>query len=84
MYKHILIATDGSERPYRAPTSNDYIRSLIDDLESGNLDRARRAQLQGQPGSYHCSLPEIDRMVHISRQTKGVVGAQLAGAGLGG
>jgi galactokinase len=80
----ISIAADGSERPYRAPTSNDYIRSLIDDLESGNLDRAKRAQLQWQPGSYHCSLPEIDRMVHISRQTKGVVGAQLAGAGLGG
>jgi hypothetical protein len=38
--------------------------------------------LQGQPGSYHCSLPEIDRMVHISLQTEGVVGAQLAGAGL--
>jgi N-acetylgalactosamine kinase len=40
--------------------------------------------LQRQPGSYLCSLPEIDRMVHISRQTEGVVGAQLAGAGLGG
>jgi len=80
----ISIAADGSERPYRAPTSNDYIIGLIDDLESGNLDRARLAQLQGQPGSYHCSLPEIDRMVHISLQTKGVVGAQLAGAGLGG
>ena len=58
--------------------------SLIDDLESGELDRVSRAQLQGQPGSYHCSLAEIDRMVHISLQTEGVVGAQLAGAGLGG
>jgi N-acetylgalactosamine kinase len=80
----ISIATDGSERPYRAPTSNDYILSLIDDLESGDPDRVSRAQLQGQPGRYHCSLPEIDRMVHISLQTEGVVGAQLAGAGLGG
>ena len=80
----ISIAADGSERPYRAPTSNDYILSLIDDLESGDLDRVSRAQLQGQPGSYHCSLPEIDRMVHISLQTAGVVGTQLAGAGLGG
>ncbi len=80
----ISIAADGSERPYRAPTSNEYILSLIDDLESGDLDRVSRSQLQGQPGSYHCSLPEIDRMVHISLQTEGVVGAQLAGAGLGG
>ncbi len=80
----ITIAADGSERPYLAPTSNDYILSLIDDLESGDLDRVSRAQLQGQPGSYRCSLPEIDRMVHISLQTEGIVGAQLAGAGLGG
>ena len=78
------IAADGSERPYRAPTSNKYILSLIDDLESGDPDRVSRAQLQRQPGSYRCSLPEIDRMVHISLQTEGVVGAQLAGAGLGG
>ncbi len=80
----VSIAADGSERPYRAPTSNDYILGLIDDLESGDLDRVSRAQLQGQPGSYRCSLPEIDWMVHISLQTEGVVGAQLAGAGLGG
>ena len=80
----VSIAADGSERPYRAPTSNDYILSLIDDLESGDLDRVSHAQLQGQPGSYQCSLAEIDRMVHISLQTEGIVGAQLAGAGLGG
>jgi galactokinase len=73
-----------NETPYQAPISNDYILKLIQDLESGDLERVRRAQLQWQPGSYHCSLPEIDRMVHISLQTKGVVGAQLAGAGLGG
>ena len=70
--------------PYQAPTSNDYILRLIEDLESGDLRRVSRAQLQWQSGSYHCSLPEIDRMVHISLQTEGVAGAQLAGAGLGG
>jgi hypothetical protein len=43
----ISIAADGSERPYRAPASNDYILGLIDDLESGDLDRVSRAQLQG-------------------------------------
>jgi N-acetylgalactosamine kinase len=58
--------------------------NLIEDLESGDLGRVSRAQLQWQPGSYHCSLPEIDRMVQISLQTEGVAGAQLAGAGLGG
>lgn len=78
------IDNDGNETPYRAPTSNDYILNLIQDLESGDLERVSRAQLQWQPGSYHCSLPEIDRMVHISLQTEGIAGAQLAGAGLGG
>ena len=80
----VSITADGSERPYRAPTSNKYVLSLIEDLESGDPDRVNRAQLQAQPGSYRCSLAEIDRMVHISLQTEGVVGAQLAGAGLGG
>jgi len=80
----ISIDKDENETPYQAPTSNDYILNLIEDLESGDLKRVTQAQLQWQPGSYHCSLPEIDRMVHISLQTEGVVGAQLAGAGLGG
>jgi N-acetylgalactosamine kinase len=80
----IAIDPDETETPYQAPTSNDYILNLIEDLKSGDLARVSRAQLQWQPGSYHCSLPEIDRMVHISLQTEGVAGAQLAGAGLGG
>ncbi len=80
----IAIGRDGTESEYRAPISNDHIFSLIGDLESGDLERVERAQLQWQPGGYCCSLPEIDRMVHIALQTKGVVGAQLAGAGLGG
>jgi len=80
----IAIDPDETETPYQAPTSNDYILNLIEDLKSGDLPRVSRAQLQWQPGSYHCSLPEIDRMVHISLQTEGVAGAQLAGAGLGG
>jgi N-acetylgalactosamine kinase len=80
----ISIDENGNEHEYWAPTSNDYLLGLIDDLESGDLQRVSRAQLHWQPGSYHCSLPEIDRMVEISLRTPGVVGAQLAGAGLGG
>ena len=74
----------GKPLEYWAPTSNDYLLGLIEDLESGDLERVDRAQLYWQPGSYHCSLSEIDRMVEISLATEGVVGAQLAGAGLGG
>ena len=36
------------------------------------------------PGSYACSTPELDAMVDIALGVDGVVGAQLAGAGLGG
>jgi len=80
----ISIDSDDNEQPYQAPTSDEYILSLIDDLKSGDPQQVSGAQLQWQPGRYHCSLPEIDRMIHISLQTDGVAGAQLAGAGLGG
>ncbi len=70
--------------PYNAPTGNAYLLGLIEDLESGDPERVLRAQLHRQPGSYHCSLPAIDRMVDIARTVEGVAGAQLAGAGLGG
>ncbi len=70
--------------PFYAPTGNIYLLNLIEDLESGDPERVNRAQLQWQAGSYHCSIPEIDKMVDVSSKIEGVVGAQLAGAGLGG
>jgi len=79
----ISINKDGVETEYRAPTSDEDLLGLIRDLESKDPERLNRAQLQWQPGSYRCSLPEIDRMVEISLGTEGVFGAQLAGAGLG-
>ena len=74
----------GTMVPYRSPTSNAYLVELIEDLESQEPERVTRAQLDRQPGSYACSLPEIDLMVDVATATPGVVGAQLAGAGLGG
>jgi N-acetylgalactosamine kinase len=78
------LTAEGEQIPYRSPTSNGYLLDLIEDLESGEPERVLRAQLQFQPGSYHCSVPEIDRMVDAALRTEGVIGAQLAGAGLGG
>ena len=72
------------ERPFRADVSNTAMLNLLSDLESGAPDRVIRAQLDHQSGVYACSLPEIDRMVDIADRTPGVLGAQLAGAGLGG
>jgi N-acetylgalactosamine kinase len=70
--------------PFHGPDSNSYILDLIEGLESGDPARVIKAQLQYQPGSYHCSLQEIDSMVDIACSVPGVAGAQLAGAGLGG
>jgi N-acetylgalactosamine kinase len=80
----VSFSSSGEESSYVAPVSNAYLLDLMDDLESGDPDRVLRAQLQWQPGSYRCSVPEIDRMVDISIACEGVAGAQLAGAGLGG
>ncbi len=74
----------GEAEPFHAPTSEEYLRRLIEDLESGDPDRIGRAQLARQPGRYACSLAAIDRLVDIAAATEGVAGAQLAGAGLGG
>ena len=69
---------------YFFDTSDKTIKQWISDLQSGEADRIERAQLWRQPGSYQCSLPEIDLMVDLACGVEGVVGAQLAGAGLGG
>ncbi len=44
----------------------------------------RRADLAELSGAYTCSLPELDRIADLAQRLPGVVGAQLAGAGLGG
>jgi N-acetylgalactosamine kinase len=80
----VRLSPEGEALAHVSPTGNSYLLDLIDDLESGDLDRVMRAQLQWQPGAYHCSIAEIDRMVDISLGIDGVLGAQLAGAGLGG
>ena len=69
---------------YSSDTSNAALQKLIDDLRSGDAQRIEHAQLWRQPGSYRCSLPDIDLMVDLACGVPGVAGAQLAGAGLGG
>ncbi|HIQ06181.1 MAG TPA: galactokinase [Anaerolineae bacterium] len=70
--------------PWTADVSTEQLWQLVEDLESGDPDRVLRAQLYQQPGGYACSAPEIDLMVDVALRTPGVLGAQLAGAGLGG
>jgi N-acetylgalactosamine kinase len=75
---------DGAYRPAENDCSDEHLHRLIADLVSEDPHRVLRAQLFMQPGLYGCSTPEIDQMVDVASAVPGVVGAQIAGAGLGG
>jgi len=75
---------DGVYRPTINDCSDECLEQLVADLGSETPQRVFRAQLFMQPGAYACSTPEIDQMVDIASSVPGVVGAQIAGAGLGG
>ncbi|MHC4580559.1 MAG: galactokinase [Planctomycetota bacterium] len=75
---------DGKRVPVDNSYPNERIDALIDDLESGDRNRAERARLWRQGGGYNVSLPEIDMLVDIALASEGVVGAGLVGAGMGG
>ena len=66
--------------PFHYDSSDAALDRLVAGLERGDA----AAALCEQPGGYRCSLPDIDRMVDLALGVPGVVGAQLAGAGLGG
>jgi len=72
------------EVPWEYEVSDDYLDALTADLRSGEPERIARAQIHLQPGKYACSTREIDLIVDIARRQPGVLGAQIAGAGLGG
>ncbi len=75
---------DGSYQLLPEECSDAYLHGLIEDLKSEDPARVLRAQLYRQPGNYACSTEQIDQMVDIACSVPGVVGAQIAGAGLGG
>ena len=64
--------------------SEDMMDRLISDLESGDIERVANAQIHLQPGGYDCSCSELDQLVDLARDVEGVIGAGLAGGGLGG
>ena len=78
------VKSNGDYVPLAENCTDQYLQQLIADLTSEDPRRVLRAQLYMQPGNYRCSTPQIDRMVDIAVALPGVVGAQLAGAGLGG
>ena len=75
---------NGKYREVESSCGDEYLNTLITDLSSENPNKVLKAQLSVQPGGYACSTTEIDQMVDITCDVPGVVGAQIAGAGLGG
>ncbi len=78
------VAGNGKYIMLEEDCSDDYLNTLIANLNSEDPEKVLNAQLYMQPGSYACSTSAIDKMVDIVCSVDGVAGAQIAGAGLGG
>ncbi|HNS32606.1 MAG TPA: galactokinase family protein [bacterium] len=75
---------DGKTGKWNYTVSDEYLKSLKEDLKSGIHSKRKNGSLYLQPGAYGCSIEELDLIVDIARDIKGVKGAKLTGAGLGG
>ncbi|NOY80445.1 MAG: NTP transferase domain-containing protein [Kiritimatiellaeota bacterium] len=69
-----VTAPDGALRRFRVRMDDRSLLRLA----------AQNADLSLRPGRYACSTRAIDGMVDLAATVPGVVGAQIAGAGLGG
>jgi len=70
--------------PYEHRTTDERLETLSEAALSLRPLEDSSAALWQQPGAYGCSMPGIDLMVDRVLDCPGVMGAQLAGAGLGG
>ncbi len=68
---------------YPHPVTDDYLKNLIADLNSGDKTRIARAELGLQPGDYSASILVLDELVDLCKNC-GAISASLTGAGLGG
>ena len=71
-FGELMKISHASEAP-RAVTD-----AVLDDLAARNVDYADAV------GAYGCSTPRIDSLCALLDRTPGVLGSELAGAGLGG
>jgi len=71
---------EDAPEPFCTSYSDEIIMDLLKKAQSGKFSDI----LISQTGAYRCSIPEIDKMVDVSLSVKGVAGAQISGAGMGG
>jgi N-acetylgalactosamine kinase len=69
---------------FARPATDEHVRALVDGALAVEPLESAGAALWQQPGAYGCSTPEIDHLVDAALACRDVLGAQLAGAGLGG
>lgn len=83
--RELMTASHNGDRRWKFRQDGRVSRYVVrtDDAALTRL-AAAHAELSAQPGRYACSTRAIDQLVDIADSTEGVVGAQLAGAGLGG
>ena len=67
-------------RRFERRYTDEELQQLIELAEN----ESDEASLYLQSGAYRCSIPEVDQLVDIAQSVQGVLGAQIAGAGLGG
>lgn len=77
------------DMPFSPDISDAYLDGLIRASAENNSEGMRdllpeEAELYRQPGGYAASCRELDALVDTARQVRGVHGAGLIGAGLGG
>ena len=83
--RQFMQASHDGDRLWRTESDGKPHRFLVrTDDQSLKALAAQNAPMHLQPGRYACSTEAIDTMVDLAVATPGVVGAQLAGAGLGG
>lgn len=65
---------DFFEKPFNNELTDEDLESIINE----------NVKLKFISGGYGCSIPNIDFIIDLALNSKGVLGAQLSGAGLGG
>ena len=81
-----VVSYDGGDSPlpWTYQVTDEYLQDLSANLKSGARALQDSCRLEFQPGRYECSVPRIDWIVDMAYRFEGVLGAQMAGAGLGG
>lgn len=71
---------NGEKRKWNFKVTDEYLKRMIFlcDYED------KKAEIYYQPGAYRCSIEEVDYIVDLVKNIKGVIGAKITGAGLGG